>query len=86
MGEAEPGVFRCREPVDVWLAEPEPGTLLIATSAAMLAEARRLAATAAGADAAGGLNLAVAEDKYRRLLADMGQASAEQPSGEAPAS
>ena len=82
--EAEPGVFRCREPVDVWLAEPEPGTLLIATSAAMLAEARRLAATAAGADAAGGLNLAVAGDKYRRLLADMGQASAEQPSGEAP--
>lgn len=82
--EAEPGVFRCREPAEVWLAEAAPGTLLVASSAPMLAEARRLAAATDGVDAAAGWNLAAAGDKYRRLLTDMGQSAAEQPSDGAP--
>ncbi|NLI45586.1 MAG: hypothetical protein GX414_00600 [Acidobacteria bacterium] len=82
--EAEPGVFRCREPVDVWLAEASPGVLLVASSAPMLAEARRLAAVADGVDAAAGWNLAAVGDTYRRLLTDMGQSAAEQSSDGAP--
>lgn len=82
--EAEPGVFRCREPVEVWLAEAAPGTLLVASSAPMLAEARRLAAATDGVDAAAGWNLAAAGGRYRRLLTDMGQSTAEQPSDGPP--
>jgi hypothetical protein len=79
--EVEPGVFRLRDPLELWMTEDGSGALVLATSSSLLTEARRLTSAGVSADAAAGMNLAAAGDKYRRLLADMGQ----EPSGRSAA-